>query len=239
MPASADGSSRSTWAHRLRGSPAANRRRWRRANSASSSSPGRLGPATESSGSGWATVDTERRSGMPRSSSTGPGAPCLGAADARGGGRVRPRSSRASAMSPSSFLEPDTEARLAAFLARFGEGLCLAYVAGEGPGGMVRPDRARCAGPPPVACAAVGAVRHHPGRAVAGATHGAVIASSISTTGKPGSSVQERSGPSGTRPGVGPHRRAGRGRSSVAAPQPRASIRAAATARERSGVAGP
>jgi hypothetical protein len=36
-------------------------------------------------------------------------------------------------------LEPDTEARLAAALARVGEGLCLAYVAGAGPGGMVRP----------------------------------------------------------------------------------------------------
>ena len=36
-------------------------------------------------------------------------------------------------------LEPDTEARLAASLARFGEGLCLVYVRADGPGGMARP----------------------------------------------------------------------------------------------------
>jgi hypothetical protein len=36
-------------------------------------------------------------------------------------------------------LEPDTEARLAANLARFGEGPCLVYVEGGGPGGMLHP----------------------------------------------------------------------------------------------------
>ena len=40
---------------------------------------------------------------------------------------------------PKLVLEPDTEARLAAALARHGEGLCVAYVEGTGPGGMVRP----------------------------------------------------------------------------------------------------
>ena len=91
-------------------------------------------------GLGWATVDTERT--------------LADLATAREGAGERPLSwsepTREAAVGASAVvarlddvsivvLEPDTEARLAASLARFGERLCVVYVDGLGPGGMLRP----------------------------------------------------------------------------------------------------
>jgi hypothetical protein len=102
--------------------------------------PGRLGTDDRVVGLGWATVDTERTLahaddalGQSFALRLDWAAPTREAA-VGGMARVAPVGDIALVV-----LEPDTEGRLAAFLARFGEGICLAYVEGEGPGGMIRP----------------------------------------------------------------------------------------------------
>ena len=92
--------------------------------------PERLGPADRVVGLGWATVDTERTVAEARATRWGPAT----REDAIGASAIVTRIGDIALV----VLEPDTEARLAASLARFGEGLCLVYVAGGGPGGMVR-----------------------------------------------------------------------------------------------------
>jgi hypothetical protein len=94
--------------------------------------PGRLDPAEPVVGLGWATVDTERTvteaTGVRWEPPTREAALGASASVSRIGDAALV------------VLEPDTEARLAASLARFGEGLCVAYVVDAGgPGGMVRP----------------------------------------------------------------------------------------------------
>jgi hypothetical protein len=93
--------------------------------------PGRLGPADRVIGLGWATVDLERTVAVATAVRWEP----MTREDAVGASALVTRIGDVALV----LLEPDTEARLAALLARFGEGLCLAYVAGDGPGGMVRP----------------------------------------------------------------------------------------------------
>jgi hypothetical protein len=92
--------------------------------------PQRLRSGDRVVGLGWATVDTERTvvEAAPRMWESSGREPAVGAS------AVLTRIGDVALV----VLEPDTEARLAAALARFGEGLCLAYVAGDGPGGMVR-----------------------------------------------------------------------------------------------------
>ena len=93
--------------------------------------PGRLGPADRVVGLGWATVDIDRTVAEATALRWEP----MTREDAVGASALVTRIGDVALV----LLEPDTEARLAASLARFGEGLCLAYVAGDGPGGMVRP----------------------------------------------------------------------------------------------------
>jgi hypothetical protein len=81
---------------------------------------------------GWATVDLERTvAGLPEPSAVGPATeePSLGA---------RARVVRAGPVALV-LLEPSTEGRLAAALARRGEGIVCLYVAGEVPGTGGRP----------------------------------------------------------------------------------------------------
>ena len=98
-----------------------------------------LRPGDTVVGLGWATVDTERTladlAGRPFGAEGRLtwGDPTREAAV--GASAVVSRVGDVSLV----ILEPDTEARLAASLARYGEGLCLVYVDGAGPGGMVRP----------------------------------------------------------------------------------------------------
>jgi hypothetical protein len=93
--------------------------------------PGRLEPAERVIGLGWATVDLERTVAQATAVRWEP----MTREDAVGASALVTRIGDVALV----LLEPDTEARLAASLARFGEGLCIAYVAGDGPGGMVRP----------------------------------------------------------------------------------------------------
>jgi hypothetical protein len=100
--------------------------------------PDRLLPDDTVVGLGWATVDTERTlddlrvsgaAGRSLAWSSPTDEPAVGAS------AVVARLDDLALV----VLEPATEARLAASLARYGERLCLVYVRGGGPGGMRRP----------------------------------------------------------------------------------------------------
>ena len=90
-------------------------------------------------GLGWATVDTERTLADLATAREGARDPLSWSEPTReaavGASAVVARLDDVSV----AVLEPDTEARLAASLARFGERLCVVYVDGVGPGGMLRP----------------------------------------------------------------------------------------------------
>jgi hypothetical protein len=98
-------------------------------------------------GLGWATVDRERAqaeleallAGEPRAPAVGPWAQLErdAALGARGWLRDPAQGSTLPALA---VLEPDTEGRIAAFLARFGEGVAVIYLGdgSPGPGRLVR-----------------------------------------------------------------------------------------------------
>jgi hypothetical protein len=92
--------------------------------------PGRVLDDDRVIGLGWATVDTERTivDASPLAWEPSSREAAIGASAVTG------RIGDVALV----VLEPDTEARLAASLARFGEGLCVAYVVGSALGGMVR-----------------------------------------------------------------------------------------------------
>jgi hypothetical protein len=114
--------------------------------------PGRLGLDDRVVGLGWATVDTER--------TLADAADAIDAVGTAGGKSLHltwEPPTREAAVGASAvvahvgdialvILEPDTEARLAGFLARFGEGPCLVYVEAGGLGGMLRPTALGVAG---------------------------------------------------------------------------------------------
>jgi hypothetical protein len=93
--------------------------------------PGRLDADEPVLALGWATVDTERSVAETAPVSWEPRT----REDALGAAAIVTRVGDVALV----LLEPDTEARLVASLARFGEGLCVAYVRADGPGGMARP----------------------------------------------------------------------------------------------------
>jgi hypothetical protein len=91
----------------------------------------RLG-ALRITGVGWATVDVDRALAELGAVLDGPARWLAEARDPLLGASVR-RRDPAPGTGPALFvLEPDTEGRLAAALARFGEGVAVAYLAGGG-----------------------------------------------------------------------------------------------------------
>ena len=87
-------------------------------------------------GVGWATVEAERAF-RELEGVLGPATWSAEARDALLGGSVWRRDPSPSDHVSLFVLEPDTEGRLAAFLARYGEGVGAVYVAGAGEGSRV------------------------------------------------------------------------------------------------------